>query len=98
MAVVLRGHRPTGLTMFTKEQTILRDLGNGLVMRRSTPADAEALADFNSKVHGENDADAQRVAALTHDLLTRPHPTLNSDDFTIVEETASGRIVSSLNL
>ena len=40
----------------------------------------------------------QRVAAWTHDLLTRPHPTLRPDDFTIVEETATGRIVSSLNL
>jgi hypothetical protein len=84
--------------MFTQSKTILRDLGNGLVMRRSTSADAEALSDFNGKIHGENDADAQRVAAWTHDLLTRPHPTLNPDDFTIVEETASGRIVSSLNL
>ena len=84
--------------MFTKEQSILRDLGNGLVMRRSTPADAEALAEFNGKIHGENEGDLQRVAAWTHDLLARPHPTLNPDDFTIVEETASGRIVSSLNL
>jgi hypothetical protein len=84
--------------MFTQEQTILRDLGNGLVMRRSTSADAEALSEFNGKIHGENEADTQRVAAWTHDLLARPHPTLNPDDFTIVEETATGRIVSSLNL
>ena len=84
--------------MFTKEQTILRDLGNGLVMRRSTPADAQALSEFNGKIHGENEADTQRVAAWTHDLLALPHPTLNPDDFTIVEETATGRIVSSLNL
>ena len=84
--------------MFTKSQTILRDLGNGLVMRRSTPEDADALAEFNGKIHGENEADAKRVAAWTHDLLARPHPTLNPDDFTIVEEAATGRIASSLNL
>lgn len=84
--------------MFTKGQTVLRDLGNGLVMRRSTPQDAEALAQFNAQIHGENELDAQRVAAWTHDLLTRPHPTLHPDDFTIVEETATGRIVSSMNL
>lgn len=84
--------------MFTKEQSILRDLGNGMVMRRSTPEDAEALAEFNGKIHGENEADAGRVAAWTHDLLARPHPTLRPGDFTIVEETATGRIVSSLNL
>lgn len=84
--------------MLTKHQTILRDLGNGLVMRRSTPQDADALAEFNGMIHGENPADAERVAAWTHDLLARPHPTLNPDDFTIIEETATGRIVSSMNL
>lgn len=84
--------------MFTKGQTILRDLGNGLVMRRSTPEDADALSEFNGKIHGENEADTQRVAAWTHDLLARPHPTLQPNDFTIVEETATGQIVSSMNL
>ena len=43
--------------MFTKQQTILRDLGNGLVMRRSTPEDADALAEFNGIIHGENEPD-----------------------------------------
>ncbi|HUE98676.1 MAG TPA: GNAT family N-acetyltransferase [Anaerolineales bacterium] len=84
--------------MFTKSQTILRDLGNGLVMRRSTPEDAEALAEFNGNIHGENEVDRQRVAAWTRDLLACPHPTLSPDDFTIVQETAAGRIVSSMNL
>ena len=84
--------------MFTQSKTILRDLGDGLVMRRSTPEDADALAEFNGKIHGENEVDTQRVAAWTHDLLARPHPTLRPDDFTIVEETVTGRIVSSLNL
>ena len=84
--------------MFTQQKTILRDLGSGLNMRRSTPEDAEALAEFNGRIHGQNEQDTQRVAAWTRDLLTRPHPTLRPDDFTIVEESATGRIVSSLNL
>jgi hypothetical protein len=84
--------------MLTKEQTILRDMGNGLIMRRSTPEDADALAEFNGKIHGENELDTQRVAVWTHDLLARPHPTLRADDFTVIEETATGRIVSSINL
>ncbi len=84
--------------MFTKQKIILHDLGNDLVMRRSTPEDADALAKFNAEIHGDNEADGQRVAAWTRDLLTRPHPTLSPDDFTIVEETATGRIVSSSNL
>ncbi len=84
--------------MFTQEKTILRDLGNGLIMRRSTSADADALAAFNGRIHGENEQDTQRVAAWTHDLLARPHPTMNADDFTVVEDTSTGRIVSSMNL
>jgi hypothetical protein len=84
--------------MFTQEKTILHDLGNGLIMRRSTPADADALAAFNGRIHGENEQDSQRVAAWAHDLLARPHPTMNADDFTVVEESATRRIVSSMNL
>lgn len=84
--------------MITQQKTILRDLGDGLVLRRSTPADADALAEFNGRIHGDDALDGERVAAWTRDLLARPHPTLKPDDFTIVEEAASGRIVSSMNL
>ena len=84
--------------MTTEQTTILHNLGNGLIMRRSSPEDADALSEFNAKIHGENDVDRKRLIAWTRDLLTRPHPTFNADDFTIVEESASGRIVSSLNL
>jgi len=84
--------------MLTKQKTILRDLGDGLSMRRSTSEDADALSEFNGMIHGEDEADTKRVAAWTRDLLTRPHPTFNPDDFLIIEESATGRIVSSLNL
>jgi len=79
---------------------IIKDLGDGLVLRRATPADADALAVFNSRIHSDDGPDKpdERVGAWTRDLLTRPHPTFQPDDFTIVEETATGRIVSSLNL
>ena len=84
--------------MFTKQQSILRDIGNGLILRRSMPSDANALAEFNGDIHGNDELDKQRVATFTRDLLTRPHPTLSPSDFTIIEEAATGRIVSSLNL
>ncbi|HSB01041.1 MAG TPA: GNAT family N-acetyltransferase, partial [Anaerolineales bacterium] len=84
--------------MLTQGQTILRDLGDGLIMRRATREDADALAEFNGRIHGENEADTQRVAAWTHDLLARPHPTLQPGDVTIVEEIATGRIISSMNV
>ncbi len=76
----------------------LQDLGDGLIMRRSTPADAMRLGAFNAQIHGENPRDAEGVAFWTHDLLLKPHPTFRSDDFVLVEDTQTGQIVSSLNL
>lgn len=84
--------------MFTKGETILRQLGDGLILRRSRPEDAEALAKFNRAIHTDNDPDGQCIAAWTRDLLTRPHPTFSPNDFTIVEETTTGRIISTMNL
>jgi hypothetical protein len=84
--------------MFTQQKTILRDLGNGLIMRRASPGDADALSEFNGNIHGQDEFDRKGVIAWTRDLLTRPHATLEPGDFTIVEETATGRIVSSMNL
>ena len=79
---------------------ILRDLGDGLILRRSTPADAEALADFNARVHSDDgwDKPDERIGAWVRDLLTLPHPTFDVGDFTIVEDTRAGKIASSLNL
>ena len=74
--------------MFTK-QTTLRDLGNGLVLRRSNRQDTEALAEFNRLIHSENAADGQCLAAWTRDLLTT-HPTFHPHDFTVIEELATG--------
>jgi hypothetical protein len=84
--------------MFAKQKPILRELGDGLVLRRSTPEDAETLSEFNRMIHTDNAPDGQCIAAWTRDLLTLPHPTFHPDDFTIVEETGTGRIISSMNL
>lgn len=83
-----------------QDELFIRDLGDGLILRHASKRDAAALADFNSHIHSDNGWDKPdlRVAAWTHDLLARPHPTLTPRDFTIVEETATRRIVSSLNL
>jgi hypothetical protein len=79
---------------------ILRDLGDGLVMRRSIAADARAIAEFNSWVQGNPDAphpiEGETFWAL--DLLRGNHPTFREDDFTIVEDTTTGKIVSVTNL
>jgi len=79
--------------------TLPLDLDGGLRLRSSTPADADALAAFNGEIHSDTAGEPDRwVAAWTRDLLERPHPTFRPELFTIVEETDSGRIVSSLNL
>jgi len=87
------------MTEPSKQQTLIRDLGDGLILRRSTPADAEKLGGFNAMIHSDDGPDKpdDRLSAWTIDLLTQPHPTFGSGDFTIVEEQATGRIVSSLN-
>ena len=78
--------------------TAIRDLGDGLILRRATGDDAERLPAFNARVHNGSESPDDPVAVWTRDLLTRPHPTFNPGDFTIVEDTRAGRIVSSLNL
>jgi hypothetical protein len=79
---------------------ILRSLRDGLILCRSTAEDADALAEFNSRIHSEDGFDKpdERVGAWTRDLLARPHPTFHADDCTLVVEGATGRIVSSMNL
>src|SRR5579884_1706465 len=80
------------------KETLVADLGNGLVLRRATPADAAELAAFNGEIHGGASGPDVHVAALTRDMLTRSHPTFRPELFTIVEDASSGQIVSSLNL
>lgn len=75
------------------EQAILRDLGNGLILRRATAADTEALAAFNAEVHQN-----ERVGAATRDLMSSGHPGCDASDFTVAEDTHAGAIVSALCL
>ena len=75
-------------------------LGEGLVLRRSSIEDAEALSDFNARVHSDEGPDHpdEKVWAWTYDLMVRPHPTFKTTDFTIVENETNGQIVSAMNL
>lgn len=74
------------------------DLGDGLLLRQARPEDAQALADFNKRIHGDNEEDGNMVSAWVLDLMDGTHPTFPPSDFTIVEDTRDGKIVSSLNL
>ncbi len=86
--------------MEENSKLFIRDLGNGLLLRRGSVADAEALVDINSRMHSDDGPDKPDpgIGAWIHDLVTKPHPTLKPGDFTIVEESASGKIVSTLCL
>ena len=86
--------------MFTQTKNLIRNLGDGLILRRSSPADADALSDFCGRIHSNEGFDHPDIyiAAWTRDLLTRPHPTFNPDDFTIVEEVSTKRIISTMNI
>ncbi|RPI52356.1 MAG: hypothetical protein EHM56_08495, partial [Chloroflexi bacterium] len=82
------------------KDTIIRTLDDGLILRRATVADSERLIEAHSDLHrdpGVEEPD-ERVGAWVRDLMERPHPTFQPEDFTLVEETRSGRIVSSLCL
>jgi hypothetical protein len=74
-------------------------LDDGLVLRPATRADAEELAEFNGSMHADGDVPAGPLADWTLDLMTVDHPTFDADrDVTVVEDTATGRIVSALFL
>ena len=82
------------------KQDILRDLGNGLVLRRATVADTDALVAFNAEVFREPDQQGpnEATAVWTRDMMEHRHPIVDVGDFTVVEDTRTGRIVSSLCL
>jgi GNAT superfamily N-acetyltransferase len=78
---------------------VIEELGDDLVLRRATVADTEALVAFNAEIHRSSDEDTSPyIATWTRDLMGGGHPTCGPDDFTVVEATRSGQIVSSLNV
>ncbi len=80
---------------------VQRDLGDGLVLRRADPEDAQTIAAFNARVHHSPGGPFERrephtgVAAMTRDLMSGDHPACRPEDFTMVEDTGTGSLVSS---
>ena len=96
---------------FTTPIELPLDLGDGLILRRSTPTDTEKLAKFNAVIHMDPPEDDEKptnlnekilgdphVGEWTRDLMSGKHPTFGVGDFTIVEDSQSGEIVSTMNL
>ena len=86
------------MTLSTNDAQILRRLPDGLILRRSTSADAEKLAAFNASIHSDTEEPDLRVGTWVSDLLSGGHPTFSVNDFTIVEDVQTGKIISSMNL
>jgi hypothetical protein len=74
---------------------MIRNLADGLVVRHASPDDTEALAKFNMDIHAEGEWDAKGLEEWTLDLISGEGPTFAPGDFTIVEDTSAGEIVSS---
>ncbi len=80
-------------------KTIIRDLGDGLILRRATPADMEELIAFNVRIHSVNNPDeAGYIEHETREWMSGDHFSVKPRDFTVVEDTRTSKIVSSLNL
>ncbi len=79
---------------------VIRELEEGLVLRRATVADTEAVLAFNRAVHADppDYRPEDYVAAWTRELMDGRHPSMRAEDFTIVEDVKAGRIASSLCL
>jgi hypothetical protein len=79
---------------------MLQDLGDGLILRRTTAGDAKALSVFNAdQIRGQDSAVPwEPLGVWTRDLLGGRHPSFKPEDGLIVEDTATGAIVSSMLL
>ena len=69
------------------------DLGDNLILRFARADDVDALAEFNVCIHED-----ERVGVDTRDFMSGRHPTVKPSDFTVVEDTRTNKIVSSMNL
>ena len=78
--------------------TLLKELGDGLVMRRGTVEDADALADFQAITNSSTEEPDEGIRHWTRDMASGGTPGFDPSDFTIVEDSATGVIASSLNL
>jgi hypothetical protein len=79
------------------EMTTPCNLGDGLILRFATVNDIEPLAQFNGRIHG-GDHFNPFVAQWTREFASPSHPTCGPDNVTLVEDTATGQIVSSMCL
>lgn len=74
---------------------LICSLGDGLVIRHSTLEDEQALVDFSIEIHSQGEWNGKGLGDWVRDLISGEGPTFDTGDFTIVEDTSTGEIVSS---
>ena len=62
------------------------DLGDNLKLRFATPDDIDMLVEFNARLH-----EAVNAGPSVRDLMSGDHPTCKASDFTVVEDTKTGK-------
>ena len=80
-----------------QEGAVIRQLGDGLVLRRGRVEDTEALADFTA-MHVGPEAPDEGIRHWTRDLMKGDPPGFGPQDFTIVEDSRTGAIAATMNL
>ncbi len=73
-----------------------RALGDGLVVRWSTPKDAEGLARLSAEAFRDEESDPPNnyFGNWIYDLMSGRHPLAGPGDFALVEDTRTGEIVA----
>ncbi len=74
------------------------EIGDRLILRCSTSADTDQLVDINRRIHSFVPEHEVTIPAMTRDLMSGCLPGFRPEDFTLVVEPATGRIVSSMAL
>ncbi len=80
-----------------QDTTTTYNLGDGLRLRFATVDDIEPLAQFNGRIHGDHGF-SEFIAQWTREFASPSHPTCGPEWVTLVEDTSTGQVVSSMCL
>ena len=78
------------------DATYRQQLDDDLILRFATVDDIEPLAQFNGRIHGDDGQFNAFVAQWTREFTSPTHPACGPNNVTIVEDTRTGQIVSSM--
>lgn len=79
---------------------IIKHLGDGLILRRATTQDTDALVDLQIHAFANPDTGELDIylGGWTRDLMSGKHPTFRPADFLVVQDTNTGALVSCMGL